>query len=137
MSKKPKTFLTDRQIEVLKMRKQGLTQEEVAGHLETSRANVSILERRAYENIERAKATLETTKQLEIPTSVTIMPETIVTDIPRLVLDKADELGIKIRGSCIDILETIRLRARRKIRGHHVKAPIAVEIMPDGDFSVR
>jgi len=132
MLKKPKTFLTDRQIEVLRMRKQGLTQEEIAKHLKTSRPNVTLLERRAFENMGRAEATLEVVNQLEIPSTVTIMQGTIVTDIPRLILDRADELGIKMGGSCMDIFETVRLKSRRKIKGHHVATPIAVELMPDG-----
>ena len=134
---KSKTFLTERQIEVLRMRKRGLTQEEIARQLKTTRANVTILEKRAYGNIRRAKATLETVSRLEIPTIVTIMPSSIVTDIPRLVLDRADDIGVKIKGSCMDILETVRRKARRKIRGHHVYAPITVEIMPDGTFYVK
>lgn len=131
------TFLTERQIEVLKMRKQGLTQEKIAKQLKTTRANVSILEKRAYENIRRAKATLETVNRLELPTIITVLPNTIITDIPRLILDKADDKGVRIKGSCMDILETVRIKARKKIKGHHVRSAITIEIMPDGTFYVR
>ena len=134
----PNIFLTERQIKVLKMRKQGLTQEEVAKQLKTTRANVSILERRAYDNIKRAQATIETVSRLDIPETITIPPNTIITDIPRLIIDKADEMGVRIKGSCMDILETVRTKAgKRKIRGHHVHAATTIEIMPDGSFYVR
>lgn len=39
------SFLTDTQIKVLKLRKKGLTQEEIAKMLGTSRANISMIEK--------------------------------------------------------------------------------------------
>jgi Tfx family DNA-binding protein len=130
-------FLTKRQVEVLKMRKKGLTQEEIAKQLKTTRANVSILERRAYDNVKRAKATLETVNRLEIPTMVTVLPNTIITDIPRLILDKADDMGVKIKGNCMNILETVIKTTGKKIKRDHVYTAITIEIMPNGTFYVK
>jgi Tfx family DNA-binding protein len=57
-------FLTKRQIEVLKLRMKGLTQEQVADILKTSRENVANLENRAYVNIMRARITLKILEEL-------------------------------------------------------------------------
>ncbi|MEM3073930.1 MAG: Tfx family DNA-binding protein, partial [Nitrososphaerales archaeon] len=92
-------LLTERQIEVLKLRAQGLTQEEVAKKLQTSRENVTILEKRAYQNIKLARETLAALKTFGISTSVVIKPGTHLVDIPRLILDKADEANIKVRAN--------------------------------------
>ena len=53
------SFLTPRQIKVLQMRLAGLSQQEVADCLGTTRSNISILEKRAHQNIARARRTLE------------------------------------------------------------------------------
>ena len=52
-------LLTDRQMEVLRYRKQGLTQQQIADIISTSKANVCTIEKSAMENIRRAKETLE------------------------------------------------------------------------------
>ena len=48
-------LLTDRQMEVLRYRKQGLTQQQIADIISTSKANVCTIEKSAMENIKRAK----------------------------------------------------------------------------------
>lgn len=109
MSRSSGTFLSDRQIEILKLRRQGLSQKQTAELLKTTRENINILERRAYRNIKRAIDTLDILNRLGIAVQVNIQPETNVLDVPRIVLDKADGANIKMRWSCIDILEEIRI----------------------------
>ena len=48
-------LLTDRQMEVLRYRKQGLTQQQIADIISTSKANVCTIEKSAMENIRRGK----------------------------------------------------------------------------------
>ena len=50
-------LLTERQMEVLRYRKQGLTQQQIADIISTSKANVCTIEKSAMENIRRAKET--------------------------------------------------------------------------------
>ena len=52
-------LLTERQREVLRYRKQGLTQQQIADIIATSKANVCTIEKSAMENIRRAKETLD------------------------------------------------------------------------------
>ena len=52
-------LLTERQREVLRYSKQGMTQQQIADIINTSKANVCTIEKSAMENIRRAKETLE------------------------------------------------------------------------------
>lgn len=137
MVKGSQAILTDRQLEVLKLRRQGLTQEGVARKMRTSRENICILEQRAYRNIRRAKETLEMLDKFEIPLRITIKPKTYILDAPRLVLEQADKANLKMKAGCIEILEEIRFRARRKIRNKHVIKPIEIGVLPNGSLMVE
>ena len=132
-----KLFLTDRQVEVLKLRKQGLTQEEVARHLKTTRENVSLLEKRAYKNIRRAKATIDFLDELKLSVQVIVPPGTSLRDVHRVVLAKADEMNIHMKIDCVDILEKVKNKARDKIKHGYTIKPVAVTIIPDGTISVK
>jgi len=61
-------LLTDRQKEVLKYRKDGLTQQQIGDIIGTSKANICMIQRNAMENIIRAQRCLEWVKQLEAQT---------------------------------------------------------------------
>ena len=47
------TLLTDRQKEVIRYRKKGMTQQQIADRLGTSKANICTIEKSANENIRR------------------------------------------------------------------------------------
>ncbi|MFN3621851.1 MAG: Tfx family DNA-binding protein [Nitrososphaerales archaeon] len=130
-------LLTERQIEVLKLRAQGLTQEEVAKKLQTSRENVTILEKRAYQNIKIAKETLAALKTFGVSTTVVIKPGTHLVDVPRIILDKADEANIKVRANFTRIFDEIRFKASDKVKRSRVTRQITVKILPNGDFTVE
>ena len=85
------TFLTERQIEVLKMRLCGRSQQEVADSLGTTRSNISILEKRAHQNIARAERTLQQWMMLRAPISLQARAGTDVFDLPKMIFAAADE----------------------------------------------
>lgn len=58
MSGSEETNLTARQLEVLELREEGLTQAAVADELGTTASNVSAIERAAEANVEKARRTL-------------------------------------------------------------------------------
>jgi Tfx family DNA-binding protein len=136
MRKSP-NLLTDRQIQVLKLRSRGLTQEAVAKQLKTTRENVSILESRARRNIKRAKATIEILEDLGMATRITIKPETPVLEISKIILKKADDENVRIKLDCIDLLEKIKIKAKNKIKAKKVVNPISVVLLPYGDLIVE
>jgi Tfx family DNA-binding protein len=58
--------LTEKEINVLKLRAQRLTQVEVAKRLQISQAAVSDFEKNARRKIEEARATLKLAEELEV-----------------------------------------------------------------------
>ena len=130
-------LLTDRQIQVLKLRSRGITQERVARHLKTTRENVSILESRARRNIKKAKATIEMLEDLGMATRITIKPETPVLEISKIILKKADDANVRLQLDCIDLLEKIKMKAKNKIKAKKVVQPISVVLLPYGDLLVE
>ena len=52
-------FLTERQMQILRLRKDGMKQGEIASRLGTTRQNIAILEGRAVKKIEEAAMTLQ------------------------------------------------------------------------------
>ena len=135
--RKNTNLLTDRQIQVLKLRSRGITQERVARQLKTTRENVSILESRARRNIKRAKATIEILEDLGMATRITIKPDTPVLEISKLILKKADDANVRLQLDCIDLLEKIKINAKNKIKAKKVISPISVVLLPYGDLLVE
>jgi Tfx family DNA-binding protein len=134
--RKNTNLLTDRQIQVLKLRSRGITQERVARQLKTTRENVSILESRARRNIKRAKATIEILEDLGMATRIMIKPDTPVLEISKLILKKADDANVRLQLDCIDLLEKIKIKAKNKIKAKKVVSPISVVLLPYGDLLV-
>jgi len=135
--RKNTNLLTDRQIQVLKLRSRGITQERVARQLKTTRENVSILESRARRNIKRAKATIEILEDLGMATRITIKPDTPVLEMSKLILKKADDANVRLQLDCIDLLEKIKIKAKNKIKAKKVVSPISVVLLPYGDLLVE
>jgi Tfx family DNA-binding protein len=92
---KSRTNLTPRQMEVLRLRKRGFTQEKVAKMLGTSRENISIIERNAYKVVWTAQATIEAFESLHEDGVFLIPSRTSIYDIPRLIFMRGDVLGIR------------------------------------------
>ncbi|WP_455281675.1 Tfx family DNA-binding protein [[Eubacterium] cellulosolvens] len=135
--RKNTNLLTDRQIQVLKLRSRGITQERVARQLKTTRENVSILESRARRNIKRAKATIEILEDLGMAPRITIKPDTPVLEMSKLILKKADDANVRLQLDCIDLLEKIKIKAKNKIKAKKVISPISVVLLPYGDLLVE
>ena len=133
----PGTTLTKRQWHVVRLRSTGLTQAQVARKLRTTRENVTILEHRAHENLNAARATLAAfeefsgSKELVIPSGVSIFEAT------SMILRKADVLRIKVKMSADSILASLRTKRKRRIRGHHLIRAIKVKIEPDGSLNMK
>jgi len=136
MKRRKYGLLTELQYKVLKLRLQGLTQSEIAKILGTSRENVSVLERRAWENIELAKITLNVYKELTAKAKLTIPPNTHLVDIPRMVVNEADRVNIKLRANFTRIYDELRFKAKGCIKGTRVIKPITILIFSDGDIEV-
>lgn len=130
-------LLTERQIEVLRLRAQGYTQRRVAEQIGTTRENVVLIESRARANIERARVTLDGLKHEGLAVAVEIPKGTHLVDIPRMVLNRANRAKIKLGANFTRIYEDIRFKAKHHVSGTRVSRPIVVTVFPDGDYSIE
>lgn len=99
-----KSFLTEQQIKILRLRAKGLKQSEIAELLGTSRANISILEHRALEKIQKARNTLLLWEQINSKISVDVKQGEDIFDVPGKLFKKADEMNIKVPYSTAEII---------------------------------
>lgn len=102
------SFLTKRQSEILRMSVRGLSHREIAKTLGTTRENVTIILKRAHENIEKARKTLEEYEEITAM-EITLLPQLEESMIPGKIYDAADKQGIKVRMKTLDLLEKVRL----------------------------
>lgn len=125
------SFLTPNQLKVLELRARGLTQEEVAELIGTTRANVSIAEKRAKENIEKARKTLKAFEMLH-PIVLNIPKETDLFQVPVLIYQEADKHGIKVLYNTTSLIGVLRRRAKSKISGNRVTEGFKILILRGG-----
>jgi hypothetical protein len=122
--------LTDRQIEVLRLRFQGLSQQEVADALGTTRSNVSILEKRAHQNISRAERTLERWKEIRAPISLKIPAGTDIFDVPSMIFKAADEKAIQLPVNSLEVIDQLRAKAPKLFKKRAL--PVDVQVYVTG-----
>jgi len=126
-------FLTDEQIKVLRLRAKGLSQKEIAEILNTTRANVCVIEKRARKNIERALKTIEEWKKINSKVDMVIKEGTDLMDIPRIIFSKSNEEGVKVKYNFVELLDHIRKSAPEKIEKRIIKEPLRVYVLENGE----
>ena len=136
-SSRSDSLLTSRQVTVLKLRQKGLSQQEVAEVLGTTRSNVSILEKRALANVARARATLKEWTMIQAPISITVPAGTDLFDVPGLVFIEADKLGIKLELGSVDIVVQIKSKAPKALKKRVVIRDLEVAVSEDGVVLVQ
>jgi hypothetical protein len=130
------TFLTKMQARVLELRAKGLTQAEIARQLETSRANICILEHRARRNIARAERTLKLSEKLFAPVVLKIKPGDDIMSMPRRLFSAADAAKVDVKLDTPALVAKIRREAQDKLRGRTITAPIELVLTADGEVFV-
>jgi len=130
------TFLTDRQVEILTMRKKGLTQADIAKIKNTTRGNICIIEKTALRNVERANNTIKFYKTLEAPISLTIPVGTDLLDIPKMILKTADKKRIKISIDSAMIVVKLKTQVPYKMHGRLVTNEIDVSADEHGNLII-
>ena len=130
-------LLTEEQLRILGYRLDGLKQEEIARRLGTTRQNISLIERRARGNLEKAEKTLKTYRRLRTAATVELKSNTHLVDVPRMLVDAADDAGVKITIDFALVYKELRDEARDSIRGTRVVKPILLHILGDGKIDVE
>jgi hypothetical protein len=127
-------LLTGRQMEVLRYRKQGLTQQQIADIIATSKANVCTIEKSAMENIRRAKETLDFLYTLDSTHLCTISSGTDLFDVPTLIFTEAEKIHIKVKYDTISLINHLREARPKSYKGRSLSENIDVYITTSGEI---
>jgi len=131
------SFLTERQIEVIKLRHKGRSQQEVADMIGTTRSNISILEKRAHQNIARAQNTLRQWMTIQAPISLKVTAGTDVFDIPARIFQAADRMSIQLPATSLDIIFQLRRGAPELFKKRALSQDIEIYVTEDGELIVK
>jgi len=131
------SFLTKRQLYVLKMRLSGLSQQDVADSLGTTRSNISILEKRAHQNIARAKRTLQQWMMLRAPISLQARAGTDVFELPKMIFAAADEKQMRLPVTSLDIVVQLRRKAPRYFNKRSLEIDAWIFVTEEGEVLVE
>jgi Tfx family DNA-binding protein len=128
------SLLTERQKEVLRYRKKGLTQQQIADIIGTSKANVCTIEKAALENIRRSKETLEFLYTLDATHLTTVKAGTDVLDAAKAIYNDAENLGIKVKYDTISLINQMRDSNPERFKARFIREDVEVYINDDGDL---
>ncbi len=129
-------FLTDKQIEILKLKKKGLSQADIARKLKTTRGNICIIEGTAQKNIVKAKNTLKLYKTLEAPVWVTISSGMDLYEVPAMLFKEADKKRIKVAVDAAMVIVKIKTEVPEKVRGRITLNEIDISSDEAGNITV-
>ena len=131
------SFLTARQLEVLQLRQQGSSQQDVADRLGTTRSNISILEKRAHQNIARAERTLQQWMMIRAPITCRVKAGTDVFDLPRMIFAAADEKGMRLPVTSLDIVVQLQRRAPKLFKKRSLEQDAEIYVTEEGEVMVE
>jgi Tfx family DNA-binding protein len=121
---------------VLRLRQSGLTQEDIARRIKTTRANVSLIEKRARENIDRSRETLKEWESIVSPVRVAVKKGTDVIKIPELVFAEADKQGIHVKSNSLDLITRIKKDKGNVISNRTLDEDIEIDITDSGEVNI-
>lgn len=101
-------LLTKKQLKVLELRSKGLTQREAAKELNTTRANISMIEWRARRRLAQARHTLRAYDTMQEDLRVEIREGTKLVDIPTKVLKVCDRRHVHLTATVVDVIKVIK-----------------------------
>jgi len=131
------SLLTERQLKVLKLRMQGLSQADVAEMLGTTRSNISILEKRAHQNIARAERTLQQWMMIRAPISLKAKAGLDVFDLPAKIFEAADKRSIRLPVTSMDVIVQLSRKAPRIFKKRVLERDAEIFVTEDGEILVE
>lgn len=135
MSKK--SWLTDKQKKILELREEGYSQSEIAEKLDTTRSNISVIEKNAKQNIKKSEKTLEIAELIKSPKKFEIDEEVDIHDIPRIIYRKADDENIKINLPGPELLKKVREKADQAFEDKKLIGEIEIGISKKGNVRIQ
>jgi Tfx family DNA-binding protein len=134
-SVRAKWLLTERQLQVLELRRKGLSHEEIARMLNTTRENVVILEKRAIKNIRIALETLEYAAAIG-GLRIKAARGSRILDLAATIVREADKAGVKLAMSMPELVVELSNKMRGRIEKGRLKEDVEVLVLPDGSLAV-
>ncbi len=102
----------------------------------TTRQNIQVAEKRARNNIRLAEETLLLYTLISAPLKITVDEGTHLVDIPRIVIEKADEVGVKVKADFTLIYKLLHFKAQECISGPRLVKPILIVVTSRGDVEI-
>lgn len=131
------TFLTERQVQILRLRERGLTQAEVAERIETTASNVSAVERNARENVEKARETLDCVRLLRTRARFRTGAGTSLDTLVGRIYDLGDEHGVKVAYRKPELYGHVHEAIEPRLRNGQTTAPVEVGLTHEGEVIVQ
>ena len=119
-------LLTDRQKEVLRYRKMGMTQQQIADIIHTSKANVCTIEKSAMDNIEHAKETLHFFHTLDARHISSLKAGSDLFDSVPFIFEEVRKIGITVAADTMSIINRLRAEMPKRIHGRLIQQDIEV-----------
>lgn len=132
MERSQETNLTERQIEVLELREQGLTQADVAAELGTSGSNVSAIERAAETNIEKARTTLEVVHTIRSAVTFDVEAGEPIDTIVETIYARGDAANIRISYRKPELYGHLYHELEPAMENGQLQCPVTVGITAEG-----
>lgn len=130
------TLLTGRQIEVLKLKRKGLSQADIARKLKTTRGNISTIENTALKNVEKAEKTLKLYRALEAPVWMAVPAGTDLYEIPQMIFKEADRKKIKISIDSATVIIRLKAIAPDRISHRVTSGDINIAVDENGTVTI-
>jgi len=124
--------LTERQATILILKLRGLSLRKIASLLGTSHQSVALTYRKALKNLRKALETVLFYKVASAEVRLILPPGTRLVEIPKLLLDEADRLRVKVRADFTLVYKAVRYMAGECVRGKEVVEPILLLVDAEG-----
>jgi len=98
---------------------------------------VSILEKRALQNVERAKNTLRQWTMIQASVSVMVPKGTDVFEVPGRVFQEADRKGVRLSLNSLDLIVRLRSEAPQVLKKRVVLRDLEIFVTDNGEVLVQ
>ncbi|MCL4437813.1 MAG: Tfx family DNA-binding protein [Candidatus Thermoplasmatota archaeon] len=127
-----RTLFTERQLEINRLLREGISRAEIASRLGITVQDVSITERRFRENLEKAVNTVNLAKNLSVVSSISLASGTHILDASKMIMNYADSEGIKLKDNTLSVVSGLRGYLGSDLKNGRMKRDVEVLILPDG-----
>jgi len=129
-------FLTGLQAKLLVLRGRGLSYREASTILGVSPQSLALTMKKALKNVELAEETVVFYKLVNSRVRILVKPKTSLSRIPKVVLEEADAVGVKVRADYSLIYRLVEYKAGECISDGLVTKPILVLVSKEGFIDI-